>query len=159
MRTESQNEASRLNGALSKGPVTEAGKAISSRNAVRHGLLSRTLVLEGESEDRFQQHLDLFIAQFEPNDKIELALVEQMAVCRWRQLTIWGMETAGISETIRQLAEASPDLLQKDPSVRAFQAVADLSAKSRTLDVCHRYDARFDRQYYRAFSKLMARKK
>jgi hypothetical protein len=36
MRTEKQIAASRANGARSRGPVTEEGKGISSRNNYRH---------------------------------------------------------------------------------------------------------------------------
>ena len=36
-RSPAQIEAARRNGARSRGPVTPAGKAISSRNAVKHG--------------------------------------------------------------------------------------------------------------------------
>ena len=45
MPSPAQSEASRLNGACSAGPATEAGKARSSLNAVRHGLSGRTFFL------------------------------------------------------------------------------------------------------------------
>jgi hypothetical protein len=43
MRTARQIEASRLNGARSRGPVTDAGKRKSSRNSRSHGLYARTV--------------------------------------------------------------------------------------------------------------------
>jgi hypothetical protein len=159
MRTESQIEASRINGAKSRGPVTEEGKAASSRNATRHGLLSQTIVIEGESSERFLEHMADFIDQFNPQDSVELGLVEQMAACRWRQLSAWGLETAGISDAIRELTEKSPELLEKEPAVRAFRAIGEMNTQGNQLNTLMRYDARFDRQFYRAYNKLMEKKK
>jgi hypothetical protein len=53
MRTERQIQASRANGARSRGPVTAEGKRNSSRNAVKHGWLAETIVLKSELSDRF----------------------------------------------------------------------------------------------------------
>ena len=49
-RTPAQIEASRRNGARSRGPVTEEGKFRASRNALTHGLTAMEhLVLEDEA--------------------------------------------------------------------------------------------------------------
>ena len=49
-RTPAQIEASRRNGARSRGPVTEEGKARASRNAFKHGLATlHHVAVEGDA--------------------------------------------------------------------------------------------------------------
>ncbi len=57
MRTERQIEASRANGAKSRGPVTPEGRRNSCGNALKHGLFADTIVLKGELEERFLELL------------------------------------------------------------------------------------------------------
>jgi hypothetical protein len=159
MRTEAQIEASRTNGSKSQGPITEEGKAASSRNAIRHGLLSQTIVFQGESEERFHNHLDALVHEYEPQTETEMALVEKMAVARWRQLSVWGLETAGISDEVNRQIEEHPEILDKDPAVRAFIAMKEMVGTSTLLNVLNRYDVRFDRAYYRALHDLKAHQK
>ena len=53
-----QLEANRRNALRSSGPRTAAGKAVARDNALKHGFLSRHLIIEGESAEDFQQLLD-----------------------------------------------------------------------------------------------------
>ena len=55
MSSQEQIEANRRNGALSNGPKTPDGKATSSKNAIRHGLLSDEALLPGEDQGKFEQ--------------------------------------------------------------------------------------------------------
>ncbi len=57
MRSEKQIEPSRHNGALPRGPLSLKGKAVSSRNAVTHGLKARDVLLRHESLEQFEQLL------------------------------------------------------------------------------------------------------
>src|ERR1700678_1769534 len=60
--SEKRSEASRINGAKSQGPKTEEGKAISSRNAVKHGLYSsvKTMVAAENPEEFAGFHRELY---------------------------------------------------------------------------------------------------
>ena len=81
-------EANRKNALKSTGPKTVTGKRFSSRNALKHGLLSRDLVIRDgagkESVEEFQQLLAELIGEHRPQGRTELSLVETVAVCDWR---------------------------------------------------------------------------
>jgi hypothetical protein len=73
-RSAAQIEASRDNGAHSRGPKTPAGKAASSRNAVKHGFVAMN-----EVRGSFAQALDPLTAHYQPADPVEEELIGQMA--------------------------------------------------------------------------------
>ena len=153
MSSDKRIEASRANGKKSRGPVTPEGKRISSRNAERHGLLSKSIVMEGEDAERFNAKLARFISEHLPQTESELVLVETMAVAKWRQERIWDMETARVSEEIRTQA-ANPELAAKSPVVRAVLAFESVIDRSHTLNSLNRYEVRFDRIYTRCKREL-----
>jgi hypothetical protein len=150
-----QLRAAQENGLKSKGPASEQGKANSSRNSLRHGLLANTVVLEGESPNRFLDLLQVLKAEFGPETETERALVETMAVCRWRQMRLWGMEKAGLTQEIRKQSEqAGPAEL--DPATQTAMAFRALCDQTHAFEIMNRYETRFDRQYTRALERLTA---
>jgi hypothetical protein len=151
MRTQSQKQAARINGAKSRGAITPEGKLASSRNAMTHGLLSGTIVLNGESEERFNTLLADLHAELQPQTTVEMTLVENMAVARWRQMRIWGMEKAGMEHEMRAQAGDATE----DTATRCALAFRALSDNSRSLELINRYEARYDRQYLRAHHRFM----
>ena len=50
MTSQRQIQANRRNAKKSTGPLTDAGKAAVALNGIRHGLLSRHVLIKGESE-------------------------------------------------------------------------------------------------------------
>lgn len=92
MRSEKQIQASRANGARSRGPVTKKGKQRSSQNALRHGLLAKCVVLCNESLEGFEETFQQYIDRFQPVDEIEFTSVEEMAVNYWRLRRAWSIE-------------------------------------------------------------------
>lgn len=84
MSTEAQVVANRQNALKSTGPTTVEGKICSSKNAVTHGLLSKDLVVHGESPSEYEIFRKSLIDTFQPEGSIELLLVEKIASCAWR---------------------------------------------------------------------------
>ena len=84
-RTTAQIEASRSNGARSKGPVTAAGKARASRNALKHGLCAMEhLVLEDEVPDDLEELIAHLTDEVGAATEIEARLARRLAIAFWK---------------------------------------------------------------------------
>ncbi len=66
------------------GPRTEAGKAVSSMNSLKHGLTAKTVVLPGESKADFDGLHQQLIQEHAPAGALETELVAEIAACLWR---------------------------------------------------------------------------
>ncbi|MFO1050082.1 MAG: hypothetical protein U1E52_19560 [Geminicoccaceae bacterium] len=85
--TPAQSHASRLNGALSAGPASEAGKARSALNAVRHGLSGRTFfLLPDEDPAEFAAHEAELLRAYRPRDQAEREAVLALVRAEWREV-------------------------------------------------------------------------
>ena len=80
-RSEAQRQASRRNGRLSRGPKTPAGKARSSQNARKHGLLARVAAPRPGTEEatRYREALDELTQEHSPATFAERSLVAGLA--------------------------------------------------------------------------------
>ena len=88
---ERRAETARRNGALSRGPVTEAGKTRSARNAVRHGLSARSLP-EPAAGGALAALRGALLARWQPWDAAEAHLVEELLFAHWRQARLRALE-------------------------------------------------------------------
>ncbi|MCE5307115.1 MAG: hypothetical protein LLG20_05695 [Acidobacteriales bacterium] len=126
--------SSRANGARSRGPVTPEGKARSSRNSIRHGLLAKCVVLSNESPAGFQELHDQFVNRFGPADGVEEGLLEEMVSAYWRLRRAWAIETRLLDDS---LADQPPG----DELGRMADAFKSLASRPE-LALIHRYEAR-----------------
>jgi len=92
--SERQKAANRANARRSTGPKTLKGKAIVRFNALRHGLLTRDVVLPGEDADAFEDLRNQVRANYSPVGPIEELLVDRMVNAMWRLLRSERAETA-----------------------------------------------------------------
>ena len=65
------------------GPVTDAGKEISSRNALTHGGTSEKLIVPGERQEDFDTLLNSLLEEYSPETPDARNLVEDAALARW----------------------------------------------------------------------------
>jgi hypothetical protein len=94
MTSERQKAANRANALHSTGPKTPEGKAVVRLNALRHGLLTRDVVLPGEDADAFEDLWNQVRANFSPVGPIEEFLVERVVNALWRLRRLERAETA-----------------------------------------------------------------
>ena len=153
MSSELQSETSRLNGAKSRGPRTDAGKSNAYRSRYTHGMFSKTICIEGEDASRFSALLNSLREELQPQTCIEDGLIEDLAGFRWRQRRLLAMETACISREIRR---QDPESAGESNAARAVIAHIAIAADSRFLEMVNRAELRFDRQYKRTLQHLLA---
>lgn len=94
MTTQKQAAANKANAQKSTGATTPEGKSVVATNAIRHGILSQRLFLEGEAPDEFASLQDDLRRSLKPVGTLELVLVEKIAVALWRQRRLIAAESA-----------------------------------------------------------------
>lgn len=76
--------ASRRNGARSRGPRTATGKSRSARNALKHGLCARTLLLDDEDVATLAALDAAARAELAPEGAFQAELVTRIVAAAWR---------------------------------------------------------------------------
>ena len=146
----------RENGAKSRGPVTDEGKARSCLNGITHGLLAASVVMAVESKEQFQRLRISYVENLRPADPIQADLVDDIVVARWRLRRIQGIEAALLDSELdfqRVQVDAEFELLTDD--VRAALAYEKKANESPAFRLMNRYESRLSRQYYRALATLL----
>lgn len=92
--------ANRKNALRSTGPKTLRGKRTVSRNAIKHGILAREVVLTAGDEEESQEEFDALIEDLEndyqPVGVLEEMLVQAIATALWRKARILRAENGEI---------------------------------------------------------------
>lgn len=100
MQVSSSNSKFRANKANTKksaGPKTGSGKAIVSKNATRHAILSERMIVDGEDPDELEQLRHELGAALAPVGIVEHTLLERICVSIWRQRRLVRAETAALA--------------------------------------------------------------
>jgi hypothetical protein len=115
------------------GPRTQEGKAISSQNALKHGLASGTLFIPGEDPAVYETLLNGFLTDYRPINQIETALVHEITKAYWLKDRALRFQAIAFEITM--------------PHLEKMAAPMDLS-------VLIRYQSANERNFYRALKTL-----
>ena len=154
--TPSRAEASRVNGAKSRGPKTEQGRRADSLNAIKHGLTAETVVLPSESEEDYQAELREYFHHFAPATKPEADLVRQLASAHWRLVRYTRIEASLLDvEMERQRERVAREWNRLDQPGRLALAFEALAGPHSSLALLNRYEARLHNEYQRVLKSLV----
>jgi hypothetical protein len=131
MSTESQIEANRENAKLSTGPKTDAGKAVSALNNIRHGLTGAFRVLPTESQSGFDALLAAFREEHQPETLTETTLIEAMAQHHWLRRRALSLESS------------------------CYDSATGVIVDEKQLALCLRYQTTHERAFHKALNDLL----
>ena len=146
--SQKQLEANRHNAQLSTGPKTPEGKRRVRWNALKHGLLARSVVVPSrnrfENRNQFEALLTRLHDELRPVGILEEMLVEKIAVAYWRLRRAVRAEAGEISENLR-------DSLHYH--YQRHSGTLALPSKGDTYKIM-RYETTIERQLHKAVEQL-----
>ena len=166
-------EASRLNGARSRGPKTEKGKLRSSRNARKHGLTAKDkpvpnpaadprapysdALFYNEDQQVFAAIFAMCIQELSPTDRFEREIVHEIALVRFQTRRGYVIESRLFN---RAMIEDSPDFdaeVELDGATedeRVAAAIEHVPGFQRSIELIRRYKAQSSRTFRGLMSEL-----
>jgi hypothetical protein len=141
-----QLEANRRNARKSSGPRTPAGRAAASMNALKHGILSKEVLVRGlhiqESSQELSALHERFWTDLKPVGPVEEMLVDQIVTTHWRWRRALKAESGEIALSVDQgqwNRRLKPELLALwwkatlDPIFRMKESAAGLGFLAEKL--------------------------
>lgn len=136
-----QKKSNRRNALKSTGPKTCEGKAVSSKNAISHGLLSRDLIISNESREDLESFQCKVYQTLCPQGAVEELLVDKIVNVVWR---------------LRRLTKIEGELLTEDTFVFGETSLSQgfKGSNGHSIQVLSRYESTLERSFYRAMHEL-----
>ena len=157
--SQKQLEANRQNALKSTGPKTPEGKALVALNPIKHGLLSKEVLLAHEDENSLVELGKRLRHQLAPVGELEIMLVDRIIAAFWRLRRILRIEKdlvdKKVSEEIDKIdRRAWGRKKNKDsapPPVNLYEA---LEYKFSYFESFQRYESHIERGMYKALHEL-----
>jgi len=172
MSTTAQINANRQNAQKSTGPKSAEGKAISAKNAVKHGVFAVETLIKGENREDFELFRQKLLEEFAPEGAVETMLAERIVSLGWRLKRIVLIQDQVFDVMIekdepspfqKHLKAGLPRIMQDDPRgagpelVLGRTAISDMS-NSRVLERLLMYERRLERSLNKTMDELHKRK-
>ena len=117
-------EASRRNGAKSRGPRTPEGKARAAQNALKHGMRAqRYVVLPDEDAVEFAQLQAALVEELAPVGALQIVLARRVAVAAWRFARADRMEAELFAERRWENGGVGIALIRDGNGTRSFETL------------------------------------
>lgn len=146
MTTQKQIQANREN-AKRGGVKTANGKSVSRYNAVKHGLLSKEVLLEGEQEEVLQEIGKRMRSELKPATEIEYVLVDRIVANTWRLKRAMKVEKEMFYDGIHSMPAFGKD---EKTVADAFLSDVKYDAFGKFI----RYETSIERGIYKALHEL-----
>jgi len=146
MVTQAQLDANKLN-AKKAGVKSDTGKEISKYNAVRHGVLQKTLI--STERDEAQAMLSLLVIEHEPQGILEDLLLESMVLAYMRMIRAIQAEKAVLTEGFMPMIRYDSNTSDETDNIEVGNSQYGMLDK-----IYMRYITSCERQFYRALHEL-----
>ncbi len=167
MSTEARIIANRRNAQKSTGPRSPEGKAIVSKNSVKHGLTSKRDIISAEDQADFNLYRNDFFEELDPISPMEYMLAERIVNLSWRLKRLYSIQnqtidaliTPDTSSPLSKLlskyrlpsqpapSEPAPDLTLGRLAVKDF-------SNTRVLERLLMYERRIENSLYKTILEL-----
>lgn len=138
MTTDKQIVANRQNALKSTGPRTQEGKELTRRNSIKHGLLSKDLIIREENSRDLHALMEDLFTTLQPQGKIEEVLTEKIGTTLWR---------------LQRLISAESKALQDKDWMGELRKIHE-AYNTTILSSISRYESNLERTLYRALHEL-----
>ena len=133
------------------GPKTPGGKARSSQNALKHGLLSRRVLLADEDPAEFEAHVLSYRDHFRPVGPVQNYMVDKLIALSWRAMRVQQVEGASMDQTYSDTLPVLKALPEKAKRERALVS----TVCNENVHTIRRYGVGADREYTRTLHELL----
>lgn len=151
--SQKQLEANRANALKSTGPRTPDGKAVVALNPIRHGLLSKEVLLASEDESALVDMGKRMRHDLAPVGELEMILVDRIISAAWRLRRVLRAENDLIDKKVSEELTTWRRKKGGEIPVNMWAALGGYNTMENITKL-NRYETHIERGMYKALNEL-----